>query len=268
MKYKSIFISDIHLGTRDCKASELLEFLKHNKSETLYLCGDVIDGWRIQQNKWFWNQHHTNVVQKILKIAKKGTRVVFIVGNHDEFIRPLIPYNIGFGNIEVVNQIDHIGIDGKRYLVIHGDLFDGISKLAPWLSILGDKGYDLILILNNKFNWVRHKMGFGYWSLSKYIKSKVKTAVSFIFEFETNILEYCRKRKFDGIICGHIHTLELKEIDGLVYMNSSDWVETCGTIVENLDGTWEAILWRDGSSIVEKTLITNKIHTGNGNEST
>jgi len=252
--YKSIFISDVHLGTRDCKALQLLDFLKHNKCETLYLVGDILDVWRIQQNKWFWKQSHSNVVQQILKIAKKGTRVIYIAGNHDEFLRPMIPYNIGFGDIEIVNQIEHIGIDGKRYLVVHGDMFDGISKLAPWLSILGDKGYDLILILNNKFNWVRHKMGFGYWSLSKYIKSKVKTAVSFIFEFETNILEYCRKRKFDGIICGHIHSADIKEIDGIVYMNDGDWVESMTALVEHYDGRFEIVTWTNRNESKENNI--------------
>jgi len=241
--YKSIFISDIHLGTRDCKAEQLLDFLKNNKTETLYLVGDIIDGWRIQQNKWFWDQSHSNVVQQILKLAKHKTRIVYVAGNHDEFLRPLIPYNIGFGDIEIVNQIEHNGIDGKRYLVIHGDMFDGISSLAPWLSVLGDRGYDLILILNNKLNWVRHKMGFGYWSISAYIKSKVKSAVSFIFEFENNILEYCKKRKFDGIICGHIHHAELKKVEGLMYLNCGDWVESMTAIVEKYDGSWEIVTW-------------------------
>jgi UDP-2,3-diacylglucosamine pyrophosphatase LpxH len=252
--YKSIFISDVHLGTRDCKASELHNFLKHNKCETLYLVGDIIDGWRIQQNKWMWNQTHSNVVQKILKLSKRKTKVIYVAGNHDEFLRPLMPYGIGFGDIEIVNQIEHIGVDGKRYLVIHGDIFDGISTLAPWLGFIGDKGYDLILNLNNKFNWIRHKMGFGYWSLSAYIKHKVKSAVDFIFEFEVNLISYCKKRGFDGIICGHVHNLDIKEIDGLVYMNSGDWVESMSAIVENYDGTWEAILWINGSKFIKKTL--------------
>jgi UDP-2,3-diacylglucosamine pyrophosphatase LpxH len=165
-----------------------------------------------------------------------------------------MPYGIGFGDIEIVNQIEHIGVDGKRYLVIHGDIFDGISTLAPWLGFIGDKGYDLILNLNNKFNWIRHKMGFGYWSLSAYIKHKVKSAVDFIFEFEVNLISYCKKRGFDGIICGHVHNLDIKEIDGLVYMNSGDWVESMSAIVENYDGTWEAILWINGSKFIKKTL--------------
>lgn len=252
--YKSIFISDVHLGTRDCKAPELLDFLKHNKCNTLYLVGDILDFWKVRQNKWYWNQHHSNVVLKILKLAKKGTRVVYIAGNHDEYFRPLMPFGINFGDVEICNQIEHIGVDGNRYLVIHGDCFDGISALVPWLSVLGDKGYDLLLSLNNNFNYFRRKLGFGYWSLSAYIKSKVKTAVSFIFEFENNIVDYCKKRKFSGIICGHIHTLDIKEIDGIAYFNCGDWVESCSAIVENLDGTWEAILWRDGANITEKTL--------------
>jgi UDP-2,3-diacylglucosamine pyrophosphatase LpxH len=244
-QYKSIFISDVHLGTRDCKALELHNFLKHNKCETLYLVGDIIDGWRIQQNKWMWNQTHSNVVQKILKLSKRKTKVIYVAGNHDEFLRPLMPYGIGFGDIEIVNQIEHVGIDGKRYLVIHGDIFDGISTIAPWLGFIGDKGYDLILNLNNKFNWIRRKMGFGYWSLSAYIKHKVKSAVDFIFDFEKNLIVYCKKRGFDGIICGHIHHSEIKEIDDIMYMNDGDWVESMTALVENYDGTWEIITWSE-----------------------
>ena len=199
--YRSIFISDIHFGTRDCKAEELNNFLKHNTCDTLYLVGDIIDAWKIQQNKWRWKQSHTNAIRRILGHAKRGTRVVYIAGNHDEFLRPLIPYGMGFGQVEIVNQCEHVGLDGKRYLVTHGDLFDGISKLAPWLNFLGDKLYDFILGLNSRFNWIRHRLGFGYWSLSKYLKHKVKSSVDFIFQFELNLAGYCRKRGFDGVIC-------------------------------------------------------------------
>ena len=149
-KYRSIFISDIHLGTKDCKADLLCNFLKHNTANSLYLVGDIIDGWKIQRNKWKWKKSHTNVIQQILKQSKKHTRIVYIAGNHDEFLRPLLPYNLSFGQIEFVNKIDHIGVDGKRYLVIHGDMFDGITKLAPWLGYLGDKAYDILLYLNTK----------------------------------------------------------------------------------------------------------------------
>jgi hypothetical protein len=236
--YKTICISDCHLGTKDCKAEQLNHFLKHNSCETLYLVGDIIDAWKIQQNKWRWKQSHTNVVRRVLGHAKRGTRVVYIAGNHDEFLRPLIPYDIGFGNIEITNQAEHIGVDGKHYLVTHGDLFDGITRLAPWLNFLGDKAYDFILDLNTKFNWVRHRMGFGYWSLSKYLKHRVKKAVDFIFQFEKNLVSYCKKRGFDGVIVGHVHSAEIKLVDGTIYMNDGDYVESCTALCETHDGDW------------------------------
>jgi UDP-2,3-diacylglucosamine pyrophosphatase LpxH len=241
--YRSIFVSDVHLGTKDCQADKLNNFLKHNSCDTLYLVGDIIDAWKIQQNKWRWKQSHTNVVRRVLGHAKRGTRVVFIAGNHDEFLRPMIPYGFSFGLIEIHNQIEHIGADGKHYLVVHGDLFDGITRLAPWIAFLGDKAYDVVLTLNNKFNWVRRRMGFGYFSLSKYLKYKVKKAVDFVFKFEENLAGYCKKRGFDGVICGHIHHAEIKEINGVAYMNDGDWVESCTALVEHWDGRWEIITW-------------------------
>jgi UDP-2,3-diacylglucosamine pyrophosphatase LpxH len=205
--------------------------------------GDIIDAWKIQQNKWRWKQSHTNVVRRILGHAKRGTRVVFIAGNHDEFLRPMIPYGFSFGLIEIQNQTEHIGVDGKRYLVTHGDLFDGITRLAPWLAFLGDKLYDLVLDWNSKFNWVRHKLGFGYWSLSQFLKHRVKKAADFMFQFEKNLAAYCKKRGFDGVICGHIHHAEIKDIDGVKYMNDGDWVESCTALVEHHDGRWEIVTW-------------------------
>lgn len=241
--YRSIFISDVHLGTKDCKADQLNNFLKHNTCETLYLVGDIIDAWKIKQNKWRWKQSHTNVIRRILGHAKRGTRVVYVAGNHDEFLRPFMQYGLGFGNVEVVNQCEHIGVDTRHYLVVHGDMFDGITRLAPWLSILGDKAYDFILALNNQYNWLRHRMGFGYWSLSRFLKHRVKKAVDFIFQFERNLAQYCKKRGFDGVICGHIHHAEIKEIDGVIYMNDGDWVESCTALVEHHDGRWEIVTW-------------------------
>ena len=249
--YRSIFVSDVHLGTKDCKAGQLNNFLKHNSCDTLYLVGDIIDAWKIQQNKWRWKQSHTNVVRRILGHAKRGTRVVFIAGNHDEFLRPMIPYGFSFGLVEIHNQIEHIGADGKHYLVTHGDLFDGITRLAPWIAFLGDKAYDFVLSLNNKFNWIRRRMGFGYFSLSKFLKHKVKKAVDFIFKFEENLANYCKKRGFDGVICGHIHHAEIKEINGVVYMNDGDWVESCTALVEHHDGRWEIITWIKESDDVD-----------------
>lgn len=258
--YRSIFISDIHFGTRDCKAEELNDFLKHNTCNTLYLVGDIIDAWKIQQNKWRWKQSHTNAIRRILGHAKRGTRVIYVAGNHDEFLRPLIPYGMGFGQVEIVNQTEHLGLDGKRYLVTHGDLFDGISKLAPWLNFLGDKLYDFILSMNSRFNWIRHKMGFGYWSLSKYLKHKVKSSVDFIFQFEINLATYCKKRGFDGVICGHIHHAEIKEIDGVVYMNDGDWVESMTALVEHWNGHWEIVTWTKGRDNVDIDTNSSK-HT-------
>lgn len=248
--YRTIFISDVHLGTKDCKAEQLNNFLKHNTCETLYLVGDIIDAWKIKQNKWRWKQSHTNVVRRILGHAKRSTRVIYILGNHDEFLRPFLQYNLNFGMVELHNQIEHIGADGKHYLVVHGDLFDGITRLAPWLSILGDRAYDFILSVNSKFNWFLHRIGFGYFSLSRFLKHKVKKAVDFIFQFERNLAAYCKKRGFDGIICGHIHYAEIKNIDGVVYMNDGDWVESLTALVEHHDGRWEIVTWTQESDNV------------------
>jgi len=241
--YRSIFISDVHLGTRDCKAEALNNFLKHNTCETLYLVGDIIDAWKIQQNRWRWKQSHTNVIRRVMGHAKRGTRVIYVAGNHDEFLRPLIPLGIGFGLIEVVNQAEHIGVDGRHYLVTHGDLFDGITRLAPWLAFLGDKLYDFVLNLNSQFNAIRRRLRLGYWSLSRYLKYKVKKAADFLFQFERNLATYCKKRGYDGVICGHIHHAEIKEIDGVVYMNDGDWVESMTALVEHHSGAWEIVTW-------------------------
>jgi len=241
--YRSIFISDVHLGTRDCQADKLNNFLKHNSCDTLYLVGDIIDAWKIQQNNWRWKQSHTNVVRRVLGHAKRGTRVIYIAGNHDEFLRPMLPYGFSFGLVEIHNQAEHIGADGRHYLVTHGDLFDGITGLAPWIAFLGDRAYDFILTVNSKYNWLRHRMGFGYWSLSRFLKYRVKQAVDFVFKFEENLANYCKKRGFDGVICGHIHHAEIKEINGVMYMNDGDWVESCTALVEHHNGRWEIITW-------------------------
>jgi UDP-2,3-diacylglucosamine pyrophosphatase LpxH len=244
-KYKSIFISDVHLGTKDCKADYLDNFLKNNSCETLYLVGDIIDAWKIQQNKMKWKQSHTDVIRRILKLAKKGTQVIYVAGNHDEFLRPMIPYAASFGNVKICNQITHTGIDGKKYLVVHGDLFDGITRLAPWISFLGDRAYDIILNINSRFNWMRHRLGFGYWSLSKWLKHRVKKAIDFIFMFEKTITAYAKKRGFDGVICGHIHHAEIKTIDDIIYMNDGDWVESLTALVEHHDGVWDIVTWKE-----------------------
>lgn len=241
--YRTIFISDVHLGTRDCKADQLNNFLKNNTCQTLYLVGDIIDAWKIQQNRWRWRQSHTNVIRRILNHAKRGTRVVYIAGNHDEFLRPLLPYALTFGRVEIANQADHVGVDGRRYLVVHGDMFDGITRLAPWLTFLGDRAYDIVLRLNTQFNWLRHRLGVGYWSLSGFLKHRVKQAVDFVFQFENNLAAYCAKRGYDGVICGHIHHAEIKQINGVTYMNDGDWVESMTALAEHWNGQWEIITW-------------------------
>ncbi len=243
-KYRSIFISDIHLGTWSCKASILVNFLKHNDCDTLYLVGDIIDGWKVSQNRWRWEGAQSQVVERVLKMARKhDTKVIYIPGNHDEFLRPLI-HQITLGEIELHNTYDHIGVDGKRYMVVHGDMFDGITRLAPWISFLGDRAYDMILSVNTTFNKIRHHFGFGYWSLSKYLKHRVKKAVDFIFKFEQNIAGYCKRKGYNGIICGHIHNAEIKDIDGIIYMNDGDWVESCTALVEHHDGRFEIVTWQ------------------------
>lgn len=243
-KYRSIFISDVHIGSKSCKADHLNDFLKNNTSDRLYLVGDIIDGWKVQQNKWRWNKKQTKLVERILKISREGTKIIYVTGNHDEFLRPLINHhNLGFYGIELCNHYIHYGVDGAKYIVTHGDLFDGITRVGKWIGFLGDTAYDFALSANNWFNAIRHRLGFHYWSLSKYLKHKVKRAVDFMFEFEKNLAGYCKRKGYDGIICGHIHHAEIKEIDGIIYMNDGDWVESCTALVEHHDGHFEIITW-------------------------
>jgi UDP-2,3-diacylglucosamine pyrophosphatase LpxH len=243
-KYKTICISDLHLGTKDCKAHLLNNFLKHHTCDNLFLIGDIIDGWKIQQNKWVWKQSHTNVINSLLKYSKQGVKVTYVTGNHDEFLRPFVN-QFSLGSIDICNQAEYTDIDGNKLLITHGDMFDGITDMAKWISLLGDSAYDFVLWLNNHFNYIRHKFGFGYWSLSKYLKHKVKGAVGFVFKFEDNVTQYAHRRGFDGVICGHIHTPEIKKVNGVIYMNDGDWVESCSALVEHEDGLWEIIYWKE-----------------------
>jgi UDP-2,3-diacylglucosamine pyrophosphatase LpxH len=242
MKYKSIFISDIHLGTKFAQAELLLEFLKQTESENLFLVGDVIDGWAIRR-RFRWYQSHSNVVQRILKKAKKGTNVYFITGNHDEFIRPFTPLILG-DSLEVLNEMEYVGIDGKRYLITHGDFFDMITLTKKWLAIAGDYGYDFLLninlILQKLFKLFKIKTK---WSLSKYIKDNVKKSVSFINDYEKILSKHAKKNGFEGVICGHIHKAEQKMINDINYLNCGDWVESCTAVVETLNGEWKIIHW-------------------------
>ena len=239
-RYRTIWISDVHLGTAGCKADFLLDFLKCTESDTLYLVGDIIDGWQLKKG-WTWRQSHNDVVQKILRKARKGTRVIYVPGNHDEFARGYVEH--AFGGIEVVYEATHITADGRRLLVTHGDLFDGVIQQAKWLAHLGDSLYILILALNHWFNRARVRLGFGYWSLSQYLKHKVKNAVSFIGDFEHALVNEARRRGFDGVVCGHIHKAEIRMIDGVLYCNDGDWVESLTALVEDHAGRLEIVEW-------------------------
>lgn len=244
MKYRTICISDTHLGSKGAQAELLNNFLKHNESEYLYLVGDIIDGWKIQQHKWRWRQSHSNCIRRFLGAAKRGTRVTYITGNHDEFLRPFIKQSFPLGsNISIVNQAEHTGINGRRYFLTHGDIFDGIGRIGRWIYFLGDRVYDVLITINKFFNWTRMKLGFGYWSMSKWLKHNVKKAVTFVCEFEQAMVAFCKRKGYNGIICGHIHTPEIKVIDGIEYMNDGDWVESCSALVETFEGEWKIIYW-------------------------
>ena len=242
MKYKSIFISDVHLGTRFSQAEKLIDFLKDNESENLFLVGDIIDGWSIRR-KFVWPQAHSDVIQKVLRKARKGTNVYLITGNHDEFLRPFVPLVLG-DNLEVSNEFEYISITGKSYYVTHGDFFDSITMTKKWLAILGDYGYDFLLYINFVINRIRKTFKINSkWSLSKYIKDNVKSSVNFINDFEKVLTSHAKHKGYDGIICGHIHKAEQRDIEGIEYKNCGDWVESCTALVENYEGKFEIITW-------------------------
>ncbi len=239
-QYRTLFISDVHLGTRGCQADLLLDFLKYNESEALFLVGDIIDGWRLKQT-WHWPQAHNDVVQKLLRKVRKGARVVFVPGNHDEFARDFL--GLEFGGVEVIDHAVHQTADGRKLLVIHGDQFDIVVSHARWLAHLGDWAYDFAILVNAWFNRARRKLGLPYWSFSKWAKLKVKKAVNFIGDFERTLAAEARKRGVDGVICGHIHHATIRDIDGVTYVNTGDFVESCTAIAEHFDGRLELIHW-------------------------
>ncbi len=240
MHYRAIFISDLHLGTPGCQADALLDFLKENSSDNLYLIGDIIDGWQLRR-KWYWPQAHNDVVQKLLKRARKGTKVIFVPGNHDEFAREFVDHH--FGGIEVLDHASHTLLDGRKLWLVHGDYFDAVVQYAKWLAIVGDYLYEFTLRMNRHFNRVRARLGMRYWSLSAYLKNKVKKALNFITDFENAVAHEAKKRGFDGVVCGHIHKAEMREIEGILYCNDGDWVESRSALVEHVDGKLELIYW-------------------------
>ena len=249
--YRAIWISDVHLGTAGCKAEFLLDFLRFNESWELYLVGDIIDGWQLKKN-WYWKQSHNDVVQKVLRKSRKGTRVTYVAGNHDEVLRQFI--GMAFGEIRIVNETTHHLLDGRKLWITHGDFFDGIIQHAKWLAYLGDSLYTLILKLNDAFNRTRHRLGMSYWSLSQYLKHRVKNAVSFITEFEQVLVNEARRRGFDGVVCGHIHKAEIRLVDDVLYCNDGDWVESLSALVETHEGELKLIHWPYRAQAGEKEI--------------
>ncbi len=243
LKYRSIWISDIHLGYRGCKAEYLLDFLHATECEHLFLVGDIFDIWSMKRRKLFWPQTHNNVIRTILGKAKRGTKVIYIPGNHDEALR-VYAGNV-FGNVEIHNSYIHHTQDGKRLLMMHGDEFDSVIRYSRLLAYLGDHAYDFLLYLNRWVNFIRRRFGAPYWSIAAYLKHKVKNAVNVISDFETAVAREARKKGVDGLVCGHIHHAEIRHIDGVLYCNDGDWVESCTAMVEHFDGGLEILHWSD-----------------------
>ena len=243
-RFRALFISDVHLGAKGCQAEQLLDFLRYHDADTIYLVGDIVDGWQLRSG-WYWPQAHNDVVQKLLRQARKGARIIYLPGNHDEFLRDY--YGTHFGGVEVQDSAIHEGIDGRRYLVIHGDHFDLVVTQARWLALLGDKAYEFAITANRLFNALRRRLGFPYWSLSQWAKLKVKNAVNFIGQFEKTLVAEAQRHSADGVICGHIHHAAIHDDYGIRYVNCGDWVESCTAVAEHHDGTFEIIDWANSS---------------------
>lgn len=252
---RAIFISDVHLGTRGCQAEALLSFLRHYHCEYLYLVGDILDLWQLKR-RWYWPPAHNTVVQKILRLARHGVQVRYVRGNHDpvfEMLSDLVPVEgerILLGDIQIVDSCVHETADGRRLWVIHGDQFDVTMRYAPWLTRLGDHGYTLLLFINRRYQWAIRRIGLhSRWSLSATIKRRVKQAVQFIGDYEQVLAQACRREGYEGVICGHIHHAEIKEIEGILYHNDGDWVESCTALVEHATGRLELVHWDEESQV-------------------
>ena len=239
-RFRAIFISDVHLGTRTSQADALIEFLRETEADTYYLVGDIVDFWKIRRGS-HWPQAHNDVVQKLLRKVRKGARIVFIPGNHDECLRDFC--GMHFGGIDVLRNCTHRTAKGRRYVVMHGDEFDVVVRTAKWLAFLGDRGYEAALWFNNPLNWMRRHLGLGYWSFSAFLKNRVKRAVSFIGAYEDAVAAEAHRQNADGIICGHIHHPADRKIGNTHYLNCGDWVESCTAIVETMEGDLRLIHW-------------------------
>ncbi|MET0250946.1 MAG: UDP-2,3-diacylglucosamine diphosphatase [Novosphingobium sp.] len=238
--YRTIWISDVHLGTRGCNATLLVEFLQSVRCDTLYLVGDIVDGWRLRKG-WYWPDAHNEVVRRVLKLAHSGTRVVLVAGNHDEMLRDYA--GLSFGGVELALEAIHVTADGRRLLVTHGDSYDGVVLYARWLAFLGDHAYTAMLRANVVFNAVRRRLKLPYWSLAAYLKRRVKNAVQFVCQFEEAVANEALSRGFDGVVCGHIHCAEIRQIGPITYYNDGDWVESCTALVEDRHGAMRIVDW-------------------------
>lgn len=248
-RVRSIFLSDIHLGTRACQADRLLSFLRHYESEYLFLVGDIIDFWSMSRGI-YWTRQQNTVVQKILKRARRGTRVIFVPGNHDEALREYV--GTSFGDIELVAEYVHTLADGRRFVLLHGDEFDQVTRYHRWVAVLGDVSYNVLVRINVYLSWVRRTLRMpGYWSLAGFAKRKVKGALEFIYGFEDAVVRAVAERGLDGVVCGHIHAAAMKEIGGVVYINCGDWVDSCTAIVEHHDGRTELVHWMESAAGAE-----------------
>ncbi len=241
-RYRTVFISDLHLGTPGCKADCLLDFLQHVESEYLYLIGDVVDGWRLKKKR-FWPERHSQILRALRARSRRGTRVTYLPGNHDEALRRRI--GRGFAGVRVLHDVIHQTADGRRLLVIHGDAFDGVCTDMKWLARLGSIAYDLALQVNTGFNLLRRWLGLGYWPLSAFLKAQVKAAVNFVERYEHSLAAEARRRSVAGVVCGHVHKPEIRTIDGVQYFNDGDWVESCSALVEHMDGRMELLHWAE-----------------------
>ena len=238
--YRTIFISDLHLGARESQAEKLLEFLKHNESEQLFLVGDIFDGWALRR-RWFWEQEYNDVIQKLLCRARKGCKITYIPGNHDSFVRTY--EGLRLGGVVIKNRAVHTPVDGRRLLIMHGDEFDGVVTSARWLAQLGSVAYSGAVLLNRWFNAGRRLLGLPYWSLSAWLKGRVKNAVMYVDRFEDLLAEEARRHGVDGVVCGHIHHAAIRPINDVMYYNTGDWVESCTALVEHVDGSMEIVRW-------------------------
>ncbi len=238
--YRTVFLSDLHLGLRASRADLLLDFLEGTDSGRIVLVGDIVDGWRLRKS-WFWDRSHDEVIRLLLRRAREGVEILYIPGNHDEMFRDWVGLEIA--GIRLAQQAEHVTADGRRLLVMHGDEFDSVVRYWPLLAHLGDWAYDAALLLNRWFNTARRRMGYPYWSLSQWLKRRVKEAVKAIDRFEESLAHEALRGGYDGVICGHIHHAEMRDIGGVVYMNTGDWVESCTALVEHPDGRFELLDW-------------------------